>query len=514
VEIRETHVSRVYLVGPDVYKLKKAVSLGFLDYSTLEQRRRMCELEVELNRRLAPSVYLGVEKVTRAGSSFQLGGTGRAVDYLVHMRRLPDERMLTSLIEADQAGAADLEQVGRRLAAFHRDAARGPAIDRFGLPETIAANVEENFDQVSPFVGRALTPAAFAAVATFARQFLRDQRDLLLDRVAAGCVCDGHGDLRTDHVYLDGGIEVIDCIEFNDRFRYGDRAADLAFLVMDLAAHGRPDLAGALLRGYRGLLDDDAGAVMDFYCCYRAFTRGKVACIRASQAPGTPGARDAFAEARRYFHLALRYASGPRRPWLAVMCGLTGTGKTTLARRLAGLLAAEVLSADPIRKGLAGLAPTAARPDQLDDGLYSEEMNERVYRAMRDSARGRLAEGRDVILDATYRRRGDRLAARALAREMGADFLAVECVTAPEAVRRRLAERARDPSNWSDGRWEVYLAQREAFEPLDELSQDERLRVDTELPLERQAEEVLGALEAALSARVVAGRESAACAGR
>lgn len=492
VEVRETHASAVFLTPTEAYKLKKPVDFGFLDYSTPAKRRRMCHREVELNRRLAPDVYLGVVPVTSADGRVRLGGRGTVVDYLVHMRRLPDETMLRSLVERDAAGEVEIRAVARKLAAFHRDAARGPQIDRLGLPRAIARNTEENFSQTATFLGQALDASAFDEIVRFTRRFLRGERKLLLDRVTAGRIRDGHGDLRADHVYIDSGIRIIDCIEFNTRFRYADVVADLAFLAMDLDALGAPDLASSLVDEYGRASGADPAPVLDFYRCYRAYTRGKVACLRTAE-PGLDPAASAQAlnEARRQFRLALRYARGECRPWLVLVTGLPATGKSTLARGLQNVLPGRVVSADQTRKQLAGVCRETRLQEPLDAGLYSAEMNAWVYAELLAEAERDLARGRSVILDATYRRRVDREAALALAQRHGARFLAIECLLGEETVRRRIDARALEGADWSDATWEVYLHQRSQWETLDELPADERLCVDTGQPVAAQVDVVL-----------------------
>lgn len=502
VEVRETHASVVFLVGSDAYKLKKPVDFGFLDYSTLARRKLMCRREVELNRRLAPGVYLGVVPVMKGPAGFALGGRGQTVDYLVHMRRLDDQESLSALVRSGRATEMDALRVARRIAAFHAKAASGPTIGRFGRPAAIALNHEENFDQVLPFVGSAISRETFDEIAGGARRFLAKERKTLLSRVAAGHIRDGHGDLRAEHVYLEDGIDIIDCIEFNRRFRYADTAADLAFLAMDLDALGAPDLSRALVAEYGRAAGDDVAPVIGFYLCYRAFTRGKVACLRSSQ-PGQPQeARNAeVAEARRYFHLALKYGRGDSRPVVVLIAGLTGTGKSTLAAALGGVFAAEVATADEVRKRLAGITAGEHRDDPVDTGIYAPEVNVRVYGTLLAAAESALLRGRSVILDATYRRRSDRDAARFLARRMGARFAAVECVAPDEVVRERIEQRRAEGSSWSDGRWEVYLQQRAAFEPLEEIAVLERATVNASAPLAVQTAQVLHHIEHASQTR-------------
>lgn len=308
LEVRETHASIVFLAAADAYKLKKPVNLGFLDFSTLEKRHAACEAEVALNRRLAPGVYLGMRPVCQLGHILALDGPGEPVDYLVHMRRLPDSASLEARIIARRATSSQVETLADRLASFHLAAERSPRIDAFGLPAAIRANVEENFAQLAGLAGPPLT-GQLAEIARLARHFLDANDGLFLLRVAGGCIRDGHGDLRAEHVYFEPGHElaVIDCIEFNERFRYGDVASDIAFLAMDLDRLGRPDLAATFVRRYADATPFAIHEVLDFYGCYRAVVRAKVALIRASQAED-PAREAALVEADRYVELALGYA--------------------------------------------------------------------------------------------------------------------------------------------------------------------------------------------------------------
>lgn len=498
VRVEETHASAVFITGDDVYKLKKPVDFGFLDYSTLERRREMCRLEVELNRRLAPDIYLGVVPLVLAGGQLRLGGDGEIIDYLVHMRRLPDEASLRTLALADAVDDATIDHIARKIASFHLEAARGPEIDRRGTPEAVAGNVEENFEQIQPYIGRTISPESYATIAASARNFLAERRELLEARVAAGLIRDGHGDIRCDHVYLHGGVQIIDCIEFNERLRYGDVVADIGFLAMDLDALNRPDLSDRLIDTYTRETGWDVASVLDFYRSYRAVVRGKVTSFRLDE-PGL-GTQEAVAitrEAQRFFHLAHRYSVGDRGPRLLITCGLSGTGKSTLAAALAEMLPARRIDSDSTRKHLAGLEPTARREEAYGAGIYAPGMSERVYQALLDAASEQLDRGRTVILDATYIRQRDRLAARELARRHGARFAILHLTAPEEVIHERLVARSRDPQRVSDARWETYLAQRDSADPLDGFAPEEVMEIDAARPIPEQTRHVLAQLETA-----------------
>ena len=486
IEVRQTHASVVVIAGDDVYKLKKPVNFGFLDYSTVKRRRAMCRAEVRLNRRLAPTVYLGTGELRP--------NAGEPGDWVVHMRRLDDAASLEAMVRDRRASPGDMERAAELVARFHREARRGPDADAWGSPAVIVANVAENFEQIAPFVGQALSPAMFDSLRSYGDEVLLSKRALFEARVSAGCIAECHGDLRAEHVYFEPeGISVIDCVEFSERYRCQDVASDVAFLTMDLERLGRPDLAQRFLARYEELTPYRVRDVLDFYGCYRAVVRGKVACLRSAGEGMSDSQREAaIIEAIGYFGLALRLARGEPRPLLAVMCGLTGTGKSTLAERLGPALGTEVLVADVVRKELAGLAANQRVADAPDAGLYSERMNERVYHELLRRARLLLRSGRSVLLDGTYRREADRAAAREAAERCGARFVAVECVAAEPLIRDRLDRRWAAGTSPSDGRWEVYLAQKAAYEPPRELAAAEHIVVDSAATL---ADQVLQAVD-------------------
>ena len=493
VEVRHTHASVAFLAGDAVYKLKKPVNFGFLDYSTMTRRRRMCKLEVSLNQRLAPEVYLGVERVTRrADGQYRLGGRGKVVDYLVHMRRLPEDAALSARLRADAVEPAEIEAVGRKIANFHRDAGRRGLFNAFGRPHLIARNVTENFEQTAEFVGRTITPAAYTEIVTYASEFLGAHMAHFQERVDAGHICDGHGDLRCEHVYLTDPLQIIDCIEFNDRLRYGDVASDLGFLAMDIEAHGAPELAALLVAYYEAVANATLAPVLDFYCCYRAYVRGKVASLRLQEANISPTEAQATTrDAQRYFHLARRYTRSPRKPQLILMSGLSGSGKSTLARELSDILSAPRIESDTVRKQLAGLTPTSRRRAAPGADIYSAEMSQRVYAELLATAERQLSRGRSVILDATYQRREHRAPARDLARRHGAEIRVLACHGSDELIRDRLRQRAEDATSTSDAGLDVYLDQLKHYEPVDELPPGEAIAVDAALDLEAQLNLVL-----------------------
>ncbi|MEO1084075.1 MAG: AAA family ATPase [Acidobacteriota bacterium] len=492
-EVIETHISWVVIRGDDVFKIKKPVSLGFLDFSTLELRRRACDAEKELNERLAPGVYHGRVPLTRDDKGqLQLGGDGEVVEWAVHMSRMPEADRADVRLADGRLDAAAIELVARRLATFHAAARCDEETAGYGTREVISGNVKENFDQTRERLHRYIDERQAAEVEAWQIGFLATQADHFDARRRSGYVRDGHGDLRLEHVYIDanGEVVVLDCIEFNPRFRFADVCADIAFLAMDLTWHDRSDLAETFLAAYaRETQDYGLYRLVDFYESYRAFVRGKIASITAEDSSYPLTVRErATREARKYFLLA--QASGRRSlvpPRVVAVGGLIATGKSTLARTLGSRLAAPVIEADRARKSLLGVEPTAPVHEPSWSGAYSEEQTDRTYDELLSRAETVLASGRTVILDASFRSRAARRAARELAEFHGVSFLFVECQASRELCMERLRERERWAST-SDGRREIFDDFAAAWEPADELDPAHYLPLDTALPLESNLE--------------------------
>ena len=478
VRLVQTHISYVFLAGEEVYKVKKAVRFAFLDFSTLARRRFFCEEEVRLNRRLAGDVYRGVVAIVRRGDGFALAPieAPAAVDYAVHMRRLPAERALSALLERGAVTPALIEHLAVHLARFHAAAENGPELAAAGDPTRIAALLARDGTEVAALHGETISAADDAAILAWCAAALRRHEALLRRRQREGRIRDGHGDLRAEHVYslTDGALVIVDCLEFDATLRQRDVAADLAFLVMDLDAHARPDLAARLVAAYAtAAADPDLPELIPFYACQRAYIRGKVDSLTARATEVEPAARAAARDsARRLFALAYRYTWSDARA-LVVITGLSGSGKSTLAAALAARTGLVHLNSDETRKRLAGLAPTARGGAEL----YAPPRSAATYAALYDGAAATLATGRGVIVDATFQRRVDRDAARAVAARAGAPLLFVECRADEAEIRRRLAARAARGDDASDADWAVYARQRLHYQPYD--ADEPHVAIDT-----------------------------------
>jgi aminoglycoside phosphotransferase family enzyme len=313
VEVRQTHISAVFLAGPFVYKVKKPVNLDFLDFSTLEKRFHFCEEEVRLNRRLAPKVYLGVVPVVWTAKGLQFEGDGEVIEWAVKMQRLPDEATLLERVRRGEVGIELVEALARRIASFHKGAETNERVAAFGRFDAVAHNILDIFAEAGSQVGTTVSEAIFGRVKSLAEEALARLRPLIEARAARGMPRDCHGDLHLDHIYVfpdrapPADLVIIDCIEFNERFRFIDPVADMAFVVMDLTYLGRKDLARTFADAYFHAAQDEEGrALLPLFTAYRATVRGLVEGLELAEKEVPEAERSAALErARTHWFLAL-----------------------------------------------------------------------------------------------------------------------------------------------------------------------------------------------------------------
>ena len=310
VKFIETHISLLFLTGNNVYKVKKPVDFGFLDFTTLGKRKFFCEQEVKLNRRLSPTIYLGVVAITKEGNRIILDGKGELVEYAVKMRQIPEEFLMDKLLDKKQVSPRMIEAVSEKLVKFYFAAETNDLIQSFAKPERVKQDTDENFEQTEKYIDVTISGEVYEAVKNRTNEFFRTNGKIFHQRIATDRIRDCHGDLRLEHIFWGDEISIFDCIEFNERFRYTDVAADIAFLAMDLDYHTRQDLSEHLIRAFIGESgDQELTKMLDFYKCYRAYVRGKVESFRLDD-PHIPGEekKEALKRAQKYFNLAYRYA--------------------------------------------------------------------------------------------------------------------------------------------------------------------------------------------------------------
>jgi aminoglycoside phosphotransferase family enzyme/predicted kinase len=486
---KETHISHVFLAGDVVYKIKKAVRFSFLDYSTLSQRVHFLNEELRLNRRLAPSVYLAVIPITVDAWGWHLGGDGRPAEYALVMRRLPERRMLPFLLETRQVTPEMMGELAEVLARFHTHAERITLPDPSRYPEAVAQKWTDNFGELEPWVKTSINAKAVEVLKAFGARFIDRHHDLLIQRAKGGWIRDVHGDLHCEHVcFPPEGIQIFDCIEFSAKIRQCDLASEMAFLAMDLAVRGGEFAIKPLFARYRELLDDmEMPLLLPFYQCYRAVVRAKVHALRAGGIEP---------EAARYLHFALRFTWDPMKPFVVMISGLTGSGKSTLARELGARLGMPVINSDVVRKAIAGSPGRQAVP--FDRGIYSSKMTEKTYSKMAGEAEKQILEGEGVILDATFGQKAHREKIVRLAEKHRVPLLLIHCAASDETTEKRLAQREAEGKDVSDGRWEIYSKQKATYQPINELSSENCLKLNTEAPLD----ELVQASEKFLRARL------------
>ncbi|MEX2426383.1 MAG: AAA family ATPase [Thermomicrobiaceae bacterium] len=502
VSIEETHISIVFLVGDTVYKIKRPVDFGFLDFSTLEKRKFYGEEEVRLNSRLTYDVYHGVVPVTDDNGRYKIEGDGPVKEWAVKMRRLPDEGVLAELVKQGTADEHVLNRVVERLVAFYPKADTGENVDEWGSAEAVGFNIQENVDQSQPYVNKFIAPTQLDLIDKASKAFLTGQADLMQKRVDTGKIRDGHGDLHLKHIIIEGPrpeqLQIIDGVEFNPRIRCGDIAMDVAFLAMDLDFHRRPDLANHFIDQLTERMDDkDMPRLVQFYKAYRAHVRAKVACFMSENiAPELEEFVAIRGEIENYIDLATSYLVKAKRPAVVIIGGLSGTGKSVLARRIARTLEAVWLSSDRIRKEITGYSPHDRLTDEYGSGIYSPEISQETYDTLISRGVSAASSGKSVVIDATFLDEDWRSRARDAFNIVDADLQFVECWAPAEVVAQRLEERQSDEDEASDAGSSIYEVQRERYgEQMAKVKDLKHIVVDTNRTSAEAFDDVLKVLD-------------------
>ncbi|HEY9846165.1 MAG TPA: AAA family ATPase [Candidatus Caenarcaniphilales bacterium] len=500
IQLIQTHISYVLLTGDYAYKVKKPANFGFLDFSTLEQRQHFCHEELRLNRRLSPKLYLAVLPITTAqDSQYQLrpepATSAKIVEYTVQMRAFDQDNLFSHLFERDQLSVIHMQQLGKLVADFHQAAQTSEAIQQFGAVEAVRQVAEDNYATSVPYIERAQTQLQLDQTRAFTEKFFADHRDWFRQRQEAGKIRECHGDLHLNNVCLyQDQIQIFDCIEFNEEFRNTDVIYDAAFMVMDLEFQGRSDLANVFLNAYLEQTGDYQGAVfLPLYLSMRAYIRAKVnSLVLDDPAISMVDKQQAQERAAAYYHTAWAYTQSDHRQ-LVLMCGLSGSGKTTVARHVAQAVEAVHIRSDAVRKHLAGIA-LDQRGDTAggyNSGIYTPEMTCQTYERLLELGIFLAQQGLSVVLDAKYDSQVFRQAAIAQAEAQQIPLKIFYC-TAPESVLRdRLQARQGDIA---DATADLVTAQQQAMEPFTEAEQAYVYTINTEQPLEPQLAQAVNQL--------------------
>lgn len=486
VALMETHISYVLLTGAHAYKIKKAVALDFLDFTTLAARRFFCHEEIRLNRRFAPALYLDVVPITGSAAAPQIGGGGPAIEYAVRMREFPQTALFSRIADRGELTAAHIDALARIVGELHTRAESASAHSSFGTADEVLAAAVQNFTQTRPLVADPADRAALDDLSRWTEGEHAARAARLAERRRAGFIRECHGDLHLGNIaFIDGAPTLFDGIEFNAGLRWIDVMSDVAFVVMDLKARGRHDLAFRFLNGYLEQTGDYRGlALFRFYLAYRAMVRAKVARLRANQdGPGRRAHAGQLSEYRQYVALA-RSCSQPKRGGIVITHGPSGCGKTTLTQALLELAGAIRIRTDVERKRLHGLSPDRRSGSALGEGLYTETATAGTYSRVASLTREAVSGGFVAIVDGAFLQRAERDRFRQLAAELAVPIVILSVSAREETLRWRIRERNRLGADASEADAAVLGWQLRALQPLD--PEERRLAViyDAEAPLD------------------------------
>ena len=467
VDLIETHISWVLLTGRFAYKIKRPVQYPFIDLRRAAQRRQLCHEEVRLNRRFAPELYLGVRAIRRRQGEARIGGSGRIIEHAVGMRQFPRAQELDVLLAARGIEPAELEAFGGDLAGIHERLPVAHARQKWGRAAVQAAGIRHNAAEYVRAAQALGDTADLRALTASLEAWTAAALPLLERRFAAGRVRECHGDLHAGNIVRCGAkLLPFDCLEFDPALRWIDVADEVSFLLADLDARDRPLHAQAFLGGYLTASGDyQACLLAPVFRAHRALVRAKVMALTALASGTAAVARQTARHCHeRYVECAQR-ALAPQRPTLLLMCGLSGSGKTWLARRLAPALGAVHLRSDIERKRLAGLAPLARSRSAVARGLYAREVTAAVYARLAGCATDALAGGYTTIVDATFAAPGDRARFRALAAQLGLGLQIVYCHAPRRVLESRIRQRGHRADDPSEADLEVLHWQELHFTP-------------------------------------------------
>lgn len=484
ITVLQTHISWVLLTGPYAYKIKKPVNLGFVDFSTLAQRHFCCKEELRLNRRLAPQLYRDVVAIYGTPEHPRWHGPGLPLEYAVRMVQFPQDALLSHHVKAGTLQAAHIDRLAQVVSAFHTRIAVADSLSRFGTPEAVAQPVQESVQYLCEALRDPVRRTQARAIAAWCQQTGAAHSATFAARQRDGYVRECHGDLHLGNIILhDSDVVLFDCLEFNAQLRWIDVVSDVAFLTMDLADHGRADLAHRFLNAYLEATGDyGALELLPYYLTYRALVRAKVAGIRLEQPDlSAPEAAQAQQACAGYLDLATRYTQ-PSRPWLLITHGLSGSGKTSSTQALVESIGALRIRSDVERKRLFGLAPLQRSAGRDGLTLYAPDATQRTYDALAQHAARIVTAGYAVVVDATFLRQAQRAAFQRLAAQLGVPFMILECQADIATLQDRVAQRLAQGQDASEADPAVLRAQLTALEPLTDSERGHVITIATDAP--------------------------------
>ncbi len=484
IELLQTHISFVFLTGKYAYKVKKPMNFGFLDFSSLDKRLHFCQEEIRLNRRLCPDLYLDVRAITGEKEKFGFAKDIQdlrdqiVVEYAIQMLQFPQENLLINLFEQDKLTVEHVTEIGKQLAKFHQQADTNEHISSFGTIAAVQAVAEDNYEHTVKYIGLAQTQTQFDQIRAYTQKFFTENAHLFSDRIAAHKVKECHGDVHLKNICVyNGNIQIFDCIEFNEPFRNSDVIYDAAFLLMDLQYRDRHDLANAFLNTYLEQTGDYTAVVLlPLYCSMRAYVRAKVTSFLLDD-PNIPQTvkDNAREEASAYYKLAWQYTQQPQQGQIIIMSGLSGAGKSTVARNLAQKISAIHIRSDAVRKHLAGI-------DLMERGseeIYTSEMTAKTYGNLLEWGLLIANQGFNVILDAKYDRVALRAAVIEQAQAHNLPLHILYCTADSTVLQQRLGDRTVLNNDIADATADLIASQRAQFEALSEVEQLQAITIDT-----------------------------------
>lgn len=480
IRLIQTHISYIFLTGEYAYKLKKPVNFGFLNFTTLEQRQHFCREELRLNQRGAPELYLEVLPICQQADRFQLAGDGIAVEYTIKMRQFPDDALLSNIFEQGELTPELVQTLAGVVAQYHVGAETSDYIRSFGEVAQIRQAFDENYAQTEQYVGGPQTQAQFEQTRDYSDRFFSQNQALFASRVQNNCIRACHGDLHLGNVcYWQNQLMLFDCIEFNEPFRFVDVMYDVAFMVMDLQAKQRPDLANLFLNTYIEQTGDWEGLqVLPLYISRQAYVRAKVTSFLLNDPAVSEAAKQTASQTAAMYYRLSWQSTQAQAGKIFLMSGLSGAGKTTVARQLAPQIGAIHIRSDAVRKHLAGI-PLNQRGDQsgqFGSGIYTPEMTQKTYDRLQELALLLAKQGWSVILDAKYDRQALRQPVMTEAESHHLTVKILRCTAPLEVLRDRLNARQGDIA---DATAELITDQIKAAEPFTAAEQARAIEVNT-----------------------------------